>query len=260
MGIGDDLMACGEAKVAYEQTGARVLLLSFRGRTKKTPVTDMCPYITTKPSERHQVCPHRPGSRPYINYKKSTKQRWVWRKYKPKRAELHLHKTPIVTGKILIEPYLKPGAPKLKQWHGWKKLLGCGLEFVQIGAPGTRPLPGVEYIETNDFGEACRVIAGCQAAILPEGGLHHACAAFNIPAVVLYGAYITPHQTGYKGQIQLWNYLPEFQGWRIPVADMHKAWEGITAELVYNEAKGLLDEMSQGRLPAGKREALNRNA
>jgi ADP-heptose:LPS heptosyltransferase len=37
----------------------------------------------------------------------------------------------------------------------------------------------------------------------PEGGMHHASAAVGVPAVVIFGGYISPKVTGYEGHINL---------------------------------------------------------
>jgi len=53
----------------------------------------------------------------------------------------------------------------------------AGLRLVQLGPAGTRLLHGVEHYPTNTFREACAALARSRAAVLHEGGLHHAAAA-----------------------------------------------------------------------------------
>ena len=39
--------------------------------------------------------------------------------------------------------------------------------------------------------------------MLPEGGLHHAAAALGTPTIVIFGGFISPRQTGYPHQVNL---------------------------------------------------------
>ena len=79
--------------------------------------------------------------------------------------------------------------------------------WVQLGAGGIRVLEGVRPIETADFRAACAALAGARAAVLPEGGLHHAAAALDIPAVVIFGAMTSPANTGYASHVNLFRPL-----------------------------------------------------
>ena len=44
--------------------------------------------------------------------------------------------------------------------------------------------------------------------VTTEGGLHHVAAALSVPAVVLYGNFISPDQTGYAGQTNIYTGQP----------------------------------------------------
>lgn len=260
MGLGDELMVAGEARRMREENPERVRVINRRGRLRWQEVWNYCPDITRSQQRKVQECHNAPGKRPYIDYTRSTPQRWYWLPYEPTPARVVLPAPPIRTGRVLIEPNTKPSAPPAKQWGRWGHLvdlLGDQVEWVQIGPPGTKPLPGVKFIPTPNIATALRVVAGCRAAVVPEGGLHHACAAFGIPAVVLYGAYITPLSTGYAGQVPLWVDRKAAQGWRIAHRAATSAWKYITPQLVADELEKLLDETAQGRMASGQRAALN---
>jgi ADP-heptose:LPS heptosyltransferase len=47
------------------------------------------------------------------------------------------------------------------------------------------------------------VLSRTKAAVLPEGGLHHAAAALGLKCIVIYGGFISPDQTGYDLHINL---------------------------------------------------------
>ena len=59
------------------------------------------------------------------------------------------------------------------------------------------------------------MLSGARAAVLHEGGLHHAAAALGMPAVVLFGGMISPRNTGYDVHVNLAIDDPEALGWRI---------------------------------------------
>jgi hypothetical protein len=137
-------------------------------------------------------------------------------------------------GRILIEPNIKQGASPNKRWPDWQKLVDSrpAWPWAQAVNPGVKPLRGVEPLLTRSFGDACRLLAAAEVAVLPEGGLHHAAAALGTPAVVLFGAVVSPRNTGYEQQINLAINEPRGLGWRISSEYCRKAWLLITPEIV----------------------------
>ena len=110
---------------------------------------------------------------------------------------------------MLLEPRLKAAASPNKDW-GWgrwselaRQLTRQGHVVAQFTEPGEAVLPGVEAIPTAGFREACAVLARVRLAVLPEGGLHHAAAALGTPSIVIFGGFISPRQTGYSHQVNL---------------------------------------------------------
>lgn len=253
MGLGDELMVAGEARNLRKSDERKVYVVNKRGRPRWRPVWVFCPDMVN-PTRDHgggQICRNHPGNRPYINYEKSTVRRWAWKEYEPIPARLNIGRPIPHPDSILIEPNIKHGAPPLKQWGRWRELLGHGFKFVQVGPRGTQVLPGVKFIETRTLDESFRHMAGMRAAVLPEGGLHHAAAALNLPAVVLFGGYITPKITGYEFQRNLWTDMPEATGWRIPHQSHYAAWEPITPERVLDTLTDLLNDRSDDSAPGG---------
>ena len=49
----------------------------------------------------------------------------------------------------------------------------------------------------SDFRRACAILIYCDLYFGPEGGFHHAAAALNKKAVVIFGGFIHPSVTGY---------------------------------------------------------------
>lgn len=102
---------------------------------------------------------------------------------------------------VLIEPSTKHQAPN-KQWgherysQVARALSAKGCRVAQFAAGGVA-LAGIEQIRTLDFRRACAVLQRARLYIGPEGGLHHAAAALGVPAVVIFGGFISPAVTGY---------------------------------------------------------------
>ncbi|HMU15821.1 MAG TPA: hypothetical protein PKC95_00120 [Thauera aminoaromatica] len=176
-----------------------------------------------------------PGCRPYVDYRRSTKDRWAFTAWRCRRARLPaLSPDPRAAGTVLIEPHLKPTASPNKQWGRWAELVASYPEvrWAQPGNAGTRWLPGVEPLETRDFTDACRLLLACDSAVLPEGALHHAAAALGRRVVVLFGGMIRPANTGYDEHINLAVDDPEAVGWRVRHPACARAWSRITPDVV----------------------------
>ena len=190
------------------------------------------------------------GLRPYIAAK--SLQKWTWKEYKPPVGEIYLQPDELewaeqYAPQIVIEPTIKAGASPNKQWHHWQllvfRLRKMGYNLVQLGPAGTRWVPGVKFVETPTFRKACAVLARSKAAIVQEGGMHHAAAVVGVPAVVIYGGYISPASTGYDLHRNI--FIPSGQypigcGMRIPCKHCSDAMTKITHEQVIEELTKLL--------------------
>jgi ADP-heptose:LPS heptosyltransferase len=111
-------------------------------------------------------------------------------------------------------------------------LAGAGVAATQLGKGGTRVISGARFIQTRNFRHGCAVLKRARAAVVTEGGLHHAAAAVGTPAVVIYGGYISPAQTGYDGQVALFT-GGEPCGMRLPCGHCADAMARITPEEVF---------------------------
>lgn len=248
MGMGDELMVTGIARKMQETDPRRVRVLYERPRWPI--VFDHNPRLAALPEVGDfQVLHGRiNGLRPYVSAKSQT--RWTWKDYKPEPGEIYLTQREHQLGKrnnkrIIIEPNLKGSGSPNKDWGRarWQELVRLmaleGIRPTQMGTSEADVLPGVEYIRTSDFREACAVMSRARAAVLPEGGLHHAAAALKIPSVVLFGGFISPRQTGYDSQVNLFT-GGEPCGWRTPCAHCAEAMAKIEPEMVMVELLKLL--------------------
>jgi FkbM family methyltransferase len=207
MGIGDELMVAGEVKRRAAASARRYAILNRLGEQRYHEVWEGNPRIA-RPGEPFdeplQICG---GHRPYIDRYDSG--RFVWRPYAPEPAEIFFSErersfADMGRGCVAIEPEVKPRGGMNKQWgrERWQALVDAcpSVRWIQIGVPGSRPLRGVRFLPTPSFRTAAAVLSGCSAAVVPEGGLHHAAAAVGTPAVVIFGAFIAPSVTGYATQ------------------------------------------------------------
>jgi hypothetical protein len=246
MGLGDEIMALGEAQHFASSSGGSVAILDKAGQPRWHDLWQGESRIAQTLGPGVFGLVNGSGCRPYINYAHSTVRRWAFKEsYRARRAQL-----PWVVpdargaGKIIVEPRTKPNASPNKQWGRWLSLIGKAphLPWAQIG-PMNSPawLPGVARIETASFQEAVNVLAGARAAVLPEGGLHHAAAAVGLPAVVLFGAYIPAGITGYSIHRNLAINDPDGVGHRVLHPACLAAWSRIPPELVLAELQEVLN-------------------
>lgn len=244
MGAGDELMAAGQARaLAMKHPGRKVIIYDRNGRTRDNEMWRGNPYIYTRADRPYLplTLTNGPGCRPYILAK--TPERWVWKDFEPFPADLFFDEAELAAAQgplpgIIVEPNSKAKASPNKNWgvERWQALvdllLAAGHRVTQIGPADTRLLRGVHHHRTETFRAGCAVLARARAAVLPEGGLHHAAAALGIRAVVIFGGYISPRQTGYASQTSLFT-GGEPCGARMPCPHCAEAMARITPQAVF---------------------------
>jgi ADP-heptose:LPS heptosyltransferase len=151
-----------------------------------------------------------PGHRPY--YEGATSERYIYNyKFKNEPGELYLteeEKAKCLPGVVIVEPHTKQelafSRNKAWPWERWQELVKTlDLPWVQLGAPGLRPLEGVRRIETPNFRDALGYLNSASLLVTTDGALHHAAAALKVPAVVLWTGASDPKIAGYKTQTNL---------------------------------------------------------
>lgn len=255
MGFGDELMVTGRCRV-LQQADPRKVRLDY-GKRLWNEVFDHNPRIAHGQDKQVQIYYPRPnGLRPYCRQKTAT--RWVWVDHKPEVGELYFQPDELAMAAVhsldvVIEPNLKGNASPNKDWgfDRWAALAARltreGLRVTQLGPAGTRLVPGAQHVQTGNFRRAAAVLARARAAVLSEGGLHHAAAVVNVPAVVIYGGYISPRQTGYDMHVNLFT-GGEPCGWRVGCSHCVQAMARITPEEV---TTALLRLLSSREVPVG---------
>lgn len=250
MGWGDELMVTGQVRERQVADPRKVRIVYERPRWHEA--WDFNPRIA-RPEERgdFQVLQPRDGyKRPYIAEKHD--DRWVWRPWAPPRGELYLTRFERKYGagfpdRIILEPQLKRGASPNKDWgHArWVALAElckrAGLPIAQLGPQNKGLLPGAEFIVTPTMRYAAAVLDNAAAAVLPEGGMHHVCAAVKTPAVVIFGGYIAPAVTGYDDQVSIFTGGGLGCGMRTECAHCRQAMAAIEPADVFKKLEELLE-------------------
>ena len=241
MGLGDEILVTGQARQLQERDPHPVYVVGKDAGPRWHWLWDGNPRLT-KNKHGAQILMNGPGARPYVDYAKSTPERWAYTNWRTVPGELYLPRLE-PSDYVLIEPHVKKRASPNKQWGRWQALVDLMPEvrWLQVGPSGTEVLRGAVFIETTDFRQACIQLSGVRAAVLPEGGLHHAAAALGIPSIVLFGSMTSPRNTGYDAHVNLAIDDPEGLGWRISHPACAAAWDKIVPEYVAERLKGILN-------------------
>lgn len=240
MGFGDELMITGQARVMQQTDPRRVRVVYEKGLIWHD-AWDQNPRIAriNEQGDFQELIARQNYLRPYMESK--TRERYVWRKYGPARGELYFtgHEREYGerhAGHVIVEPHIKPGASPNKRWPWmhWNKLvwlLGrAGVRCVQLGRD--RPVEGVEQIDTPTIRYAAAIMQNSRLAILPEGGLMHVAAAVSLPAVVIFGGFISPAVTGYPEMTNIFTGTGLGCGSRVTCECCIAAMAAITPERV----------------------------
>lgn len=238
MGLGDELMALGQARrlVEREKLRGKVEIVDINGNRRSHYLWQQAAEVAKVGEPAAARIVHSGGCRPYVDYERTTPDRWAWNdEHRPAPGKLYgITPDARARGLIVIEPEIKRSASVNKQWGAWQSLVDAepSLPWAQVGTHSTQWLRRVRRLPARTFEDACRLLAASRCAILPEGGLHHAAAALGTRAVVLFGAYIPPEVTGYDFQVNVAVSDAEATGWRTENSRCRAAWETITARTV----------------------------
>lgn len=229
------MMAAGEVR----RSGKRTAILDKRGKHRWHELWEGNPLIA-RPGERYEATlQNGSGCRPYIASFDDT--RWTFCEYEPYPAQIYFTAAErrfgsSHAGYVVIEPMIKAKASPNKFWSHWQEVVDAMpyIAWAQFGGE----LRGARRIPTATFRLACAVLENSLAYVGPEGGLHHAAAAVGIPAVVIFGGFVSPAQTGYTTHRNLFT-GGEPCGMRIPCNHCRDAMDRITPAMVINELESL---------------------
>lgn len=274
MGFGDDIMATGIARAIKEQhTEAKFVFgdpdtYHDPGANKLSvhwsEVFENNPNIVQpdEPVKTLACIPDYPGCRLYIDYEKSESKDGKWMRFhwredyaapkgeffftdneKSEAGEIALRLPKpffIIEPNVADKPWINQKSWPVDRWQEVVDALRGEVSFVQFDGP--HKLKGAHCVMTPSFRQAAAILSCAGAFVGTDGGLHHAAAALDIPAVVLWGHYASPDILGYTDHSNLrhsegagcgntWNECPECS------VSMGK----ITTEEVVEAIKGLMN-------------------
>ena len=202
MGLGDWLMASGDAKEANERTGKKVKLGDGVRMSWDSQVFANNPRMASNSDTDVVWVKNYQGHRPYL---KGTKNGHMLFNddYKPRVGEIYFNQLEkknidkIDKDYIVVEPNVKRVYAHTvnKAWHGWEELFKHDLPWLQLGDVTVNRY--TNWKETATFRDALKVLSKAKLFVGTDGGLHHAAAALGIPSVVIWTGFTSPRHLGY---------------------------------------------------------------
>jgi ADP-heptose:LPS heptosyltransferase len=139
---------------------------------------------------------------------------WVYLPHKIERGEIYFSEKELEEAEavrrrfgacIIVNHHIKHTVRAGKDWGRARydelvTILGKHHRILQLGPRDTSVLPGVTFVRTDTFRQACAILSRSAVYVGTEGGMHHAAGALGVPAVVLFGTCV-PRTLGYDGQI-----------------------------------------------------------
>lgn len=267
MGLGDGLMATGEVRELRKKNPLAKFIIGDGKRSYWNEVFDYNPYIIRgSEAKKHNKIiwiKNYEGNRPYRNYGQNyPKDNYNWKdSYKTKKGEIFFSQKEIYVANhivaeikkktskkiIYIEPHIKKRLGyENRNWgfHKWEKIvqeLNTDYEFIQITYGDRKQINGCININGLNFRSSAAVLSMCDLFIGPEGGMHHAAAATNRKAIVIFGGHISPDLTGYDFHTNL--YVNDSQspcGNKKPCDHCKRCLEKITPRIVMEEIKKII--------------------
>lgn len=261
MGMGDEIMAAGQAMRLSQQCGMKVAICDRHGKVRWHDLWQGNPFIATPDDIANGLTPleqirNGEGCRPYIQYP-FTAQRGM--RFTNWRAREHVGRLYLTDEErdrgerlraeigpyLVMEPDVKPSTTPNKGW-GKERFAAVvqalpDLTFVRVHGAECAPFPPVRNIQTRVFREACGILAASEGYVGTEGGFHHAAAALGKPAVVIFGGFISPKTTGYDTHVNLVDKGPMSPcgRWR-PCSHCARAMAGITVDQVVHAVREML--------------------
>lgn len=206
------------------------------------------------------------GCREYIDYPRSSGKCVALKEsYRPYPGELNLA-VEIEQVRLELPPTTRPvvalhtevkrmfsGDNRMWPWAHWKELaselLAAGFAVWQLDPPGVKPLhrdvPHFgfgkgetyklrKYLERYGLRKVLAALTFVDLVVCPEDIFHHAAAALDVPAVVIYGGRTNPLLLGYESQRNL-TAREEWCGMRAPCDHCKAAMADITPDRVMAE-------------------------
>ena len=213
-------------------------------------VWDNNPHIT-KDKAQGVLVSNRIGNRPYIGGVTATHILYN-ELHRPERGDIFLTdqerawaveqiKGPFV----VIEPHIKGtfAGNKAWVWDRWQEVAKkLPIPVVQMGLPHKKRLDNATFIKTGTIRKAFALLERASLLITTDGALHHAAAALDKPAVVLWGARTHPSILGYPEHQNIYTGQGESCGAMAACQHCVDAMKRITPDMVLDAAARILED------------------
>ena len=252
MGLGDEIMAMGEAEALYEATGRPVAICDQRSKPRWHEAWENNPAVSRVLGSGVDCIINCPGKRSYIQ----------WWRHNPRRTEFILeHRAR--AGKIcftieeecraramapggvfaIIEPGTRASlrSSRNKDWgmERWAEVIrDFPVPVYQFDIGDATPLlKGVGIIDSDDFRISAAIVKFAVLVLTIDGGMHHLAASVGTDAVVVFGGFCDPKITGYDSHANFYSDIDGSPcGCYAPCPHCKEALELITPAQVRTEA------------------------
>ncbi len=214
MGLGDELMASGLARVLHEQTGKKVHIVDRRGRLRHHEIWQGLPFLADRAGGDVARLVNGMGCRPYIasvgegaiNFKMSHRAVAGSVVIPP---EYERHTEDLGCPFVLLEPNFKgTQSADNKDW-GWDKWIELSDRLpgrlIQVPMRGQAVLSRAVAIQGQSLHQFAAWVKCARLVVTTDGGVHHMAAAVGTPAVVIWGGYTSPEILGYPNHFNIFD-------------------------------------------------------
>jgi ADP-heptose:LPS heptosyltransferase len=253
MGLGDELMAAGEAqKLSKDFDNCRVAILDkSKKKVRWHELWRNNPHIAKPGKKFTKSIVNCHGRRGYI--KSFEADKWTWQAYRPIPAEMFFSDDEkkfadsIGQGFVVLGPGLLDKVESVNRDWGWDNFIALintfpNIDWVQLGPKGTKTLPKVRLIITPSARMAVAALTKANGFVSHEGGTHHMAAAVGLKGVVIYGGFTSEHVSGYTMHRHISVGPGLGCGSRIKCNHCAEAMKSITIDRVASELIKCLEE------------------
>jgi len=258
MGLGDEIMAMGEAERLYEATGRPVAICDRNHKPRWHEAWRNNPAVSRELGDGIDQIINCPGKRSYIKQWRHHPRRTEFNPdHRARAGRIHLtieedcRARAIAPGGsfVIIEPATRVSlrSSRNKDWgmERWAEVIRdfpVPVYQFDIG-DGTPVLEGVGIIHSDDFRISAGIIKFAALVLTIDGGTHHLAASMGTDAVVVFGGFCDPKITGYDSHANFYSDIDGSPCGRYdPCPHCKEAMAQITPEQVRAEALKRLEE------------------
>jgi len=262
MGYGDEIMASAEIRAAKEKNPESQIVVGdgspFPWVEQQSLIFQNNPNVThpkkVQASKPITYVKNFPGRRPYAQ--RFLSDRIIFSNYRPAKGNIFFSEEEAEKLKslqekfskyVLLNPHVKgsfSGANKdwgIKKWKALSQTLkDQNVNLIQVELNQEAKLPECEQFKTQSFRDMCLLISAVDVVVTSEGGVHHAAAALDKNAVVIFGGRSSPYNLGYDFHRNIYVDGPESPcGKNVHCDHCRTSMNSISVELVSQQAQEL---------------------